>query len=175
MPCNITNHNTKYDEKNFLFDSIFYKNYSLCVVAPVGEITHFSIEISNEHNEVYEGISLNGTVTNGEYEMFLNVPIPTIESKFQTKDYVCQFATYSIIQVHPYSSITYSEDGRKRLTEELTGKELLLPISTGMGEDIVYVYSMSRVIQEESSSAFNNNYGCSTSFVYLCSPTSLSH
>lgn len=107
--------------------------------------------------------------------MFLNVPIPTIESKFQTKHYVCQFATYSIIQVHPYSSITYSEDGRKRLTEELTGKELLLPISTGMGEDIVYVYSMSRVIQEESSSAFNNNYGCSTSFVYLCSPTSLSH
>lgn len=152
VPCSITNYNIKYDEKNFLFGFKSYENYSLCVVAPVGKADYFSIDISNEHREIYEGITLNGLVTNGEYEMHLSIPI--VEHESQKDHYIYQFATYSIVQAHPYSSITYSEDGRKVLMEERTGEELLLSIPAESNDNIVYVYSMARTIQEESSSAF---------------------
>lgn len=124
VPCSLTNYNIKYDEKDFLFDFMSYGDYSLCVVAPIGKTYNFNIDISNEHKEIYEGISLKGTVINGEYEMCLNIPI--IKRESQWENYVYQFAVYSIIQVYPYSSITYSEDGRKVLTEEPVGEELLL-------------------------------------------------
>lgn len=152
VPCSITNYNIEYDEKSFLFGFRSYGNYSLCIVAPVGKADHFNIDISNEHNEIYEGITLKGIVTNGEYEMQLNIPI--VKQETQMEHYIYQFMTYSIVQVHPYSSITYSEDGRKVLTEERTGEELLLSISTEEKDNIVYVYSMKRTIQEDSSSAF---------------------
>lgn len=147
VPCGITNQNIKYDDKNFLFDFISYEEYSLCVAVPIGKIEYFNIDILNEHNEIYEGITLKGTVTNGEYEMHLSIPV--IERKSQWGHYVYQFETYSIVQAHPYSSIAYSKDGRKVLTEELTGKELLLPVSSE--QNIDYAYSMARTIKEESS------------------------
>lgn len=153
VPCSITNYNIKYDEKSFLFGFKPYEKYSLCVVAPVGEVDYFNIDISNENNEIYEGITLKGIVTNGEYEMQLSIPI--VEQETQREHFIYQFATYSIVQAHPYSSITYSEDGRKVLTEGRTGEELLLSIPVGKNDSIDYIYSMARTKQEESSPAFS--------------------
>lgn len=149
VPCKISDYNTKYDNQNFLFDAIFYESYSLCVVAPIGKVSNFNIVISNEHGEIYEGLTVKGTIVNGKYEMSLKIPV--IEREERPKNHIYQFSAYSIVQDYQYSSVTYSKDGKKMLTEEVAGEELQLPIPIEKSENIIFTYSMNRTVPEESS------------------------
>lgn len=148
IPCIITEDNIIFDSENFLFDFAAYENYSICVAAPIGKTYHFSLSIMNEHNEIYRGITLQGTIINGEYTMYLNIPI--VEREFESKRYIRVFSAYSIVQAFPYSSISYQDDGRKSLTPERAGEELLFPMTSENNKSFEYAYSMDRVVQKET-------------------------
>lgn len=148
IPYIITEDNIIFDSENFLFDFATYENYSICVAAPIGKTYHFSLNIMNEHNEIYRRITLQGTIINGEYTMHLNIPI--VEREFESKRYIRVYSAYSIVQAFPYSSISYQDDGRKSLTPERAGEELILPMTSANNKSFEYSYSMARVVEKES-------------------------
>ena len=149
IPCKVTKDNVVYDSKNIFFDSIAYENYSLCIIAPIKDRNICTVEITNKQGEIYQGITLKGIIINGVYEMELVIPIYNnyIDSK-----YIVEFSSYSIIQNQAFSSVTYSEDGRRTLIEELANSEIEL--SKKEREPIIYKYSMTNLGDVESSPLF---------------------
>ncbi len=147
IPCKVMENNIIYNSDKFFFDYMAFDNYTLRALAPIENEQTCVIQIANTFGEIYQGITLKGSVTNGEYEMKLI--IPTSVDEVNGTKYLCEYSQYSVVQDCPFSSLSYLENGKKILTVESPNSEIILD-KTGE-TSITYEYTMKNMKDDESS------------------------
>lgn len=137
VPFKIIDNDIKKIPDSVLFDYQSFEDYSICICAPFMKNTEFKFTFSNDQKGIYNGLTLDGKIHNGDYD--LELKIPGVKTNVYIDGMIKKFDEYCIIQDTPFSSLEKSDNGKRISIKE--DKDTVIKIPIKSDDDITYRYT----------------------------------